>query len=48
MHLDEPNSHTPTPGRSEDTSLGMMEQDAWPHGLAEAVLAGLRGLGAVQ
>jgi PAS domain S-box-containing protein len=41
MHLDEPNSHTPTPGRSEDTLLGMMEQDAWPHGLAEAVLAGL-------
>jgi two-component system CheB/CheR fusion protein len=41
MHLDEPNSHAPTPGRSEDTSLGVMEQDAWPHGLAEAVLAGL-------
>ena len=40
MHLDESNSHTPTPGRSEDTSLSMMEQDAWPHGLAEAVLAG--------
>src|SRR5258708_22923318 len=41
MHLDEPNSSAPASGRSEDTSLGVIEQNAWPRGLAEAVQAGL-------
>jgi PAS domain S-box-containing protein len=41
MHLDEPNSSAPTSGRSEDSSLGVIEQNAWPRGLTEAVLAGL-------
>src|SRR5262249_2539546 len=41
MHLDEPNSYAPTPRRREDTSLDVMEQNSWPRGLAEAVLAGL-------
>jgi PAS domain S-box-containing protein len=41
MHLDEPNSSAPTSGRSEDTSLGVIEQNVWPRGLAEAVQAEL-------
>ena len=41
MRHDELNSHAPTPERSEDTSLGVMEHNAWPRGLAETVLAGL-------
>ena len=41
VHLDEPNSSVPTSGRRVDTSLGAVEQNAWPRGLAEAVQAGL-------
>ncbi len=39
MPLDEPNGHTTSaPGRREDTSRGVIKQNALPRGLADAVL----------
>jgi signal transduction histidine kinase/PAS domain-containing protein len=41
MRLPEPNGRARPLGRSENTLIGVMEQNAWPHGLADAVLEGL-------